>query len=584
MADGSTPSGSSQSSVLRNPLVLSILITETAERIAYYGFRAILVLYFTDGLQFTESTAVSLCAGTVALAYFSPLVGATLADSFWGRYQTIWKFSCLYCLGLCLLTLGAYSVVWGASTTTAGDSETTMLEDEVDTKDEKEDSSKENLIMERFLTFSGLLLVCTGTGGIKPCVSAFGADQVALEDTNEEKKTEERGDPMTEGSAQVGEHSNGSLIREERIREFFNSFYFCINMGALGSFAIIPLIRARWGFGAAFLVPTLFMMAALLVFASKRNSYKHRKRDESQPSLYRILQVCLKILKTRLCRSKLCTTVFSRIHSSSATSTLHFSVPSDDPDAVSIGETNTAISTTRETLVFQEAAQALHLLPLMLFFPIFWMLYDQQGSVWTLQATRLDLHGLEPEQLNVLNPLEIMILIPLFDLKIYPWLENRGFNIQPLRRMEYGMFLASVSFLTSALLEYYVQSQPPLSVSVAWQIPQITLLTVAEILLNVTGLEFAYNQAPANMQALILALYLCMTSIGDGLGALLYASIFADLSLATSMLICAISMLINLLFFSRVVQQWKPYYFFDTDGLEEITNLELKPVNHFDNS
>jgi dipeptide/tripeptide permease len=138
--------------------------------------------------------------------------------------------------------------------------------------------------------------------------------------------------------------------------------------------------------------------------------------------------------------------------------------------------------------------EALHILPLMAFSPIFWMLYDQQGSVWTLQATRLNLHGFEPKQLNVLNPLEIMIFIPLFDLKICPWLERRGFNIQPaVWRIKYGMFLAAVSFLMSTWLEHGMQSQPPLTVSVTWQIPQITVLTVAEILLNVTGLEFAYT-------------------------------------------------------------------------------------------
>jgi dipeptide/tripeptide permease len=54
-----------------------------------------------------------------------------------------------------------------------------------------------------------------------------------------------------------------------------------------------------------------------------------------------------------------------------------------------------------KSAVRRDAEQVLHLMPLMLFFPVFWMLYDQQGSVWTLQATRLDLHGFEPEQTQV---------------------------------------------------------------------------------------------------------------------------------------------------------------------------------------
>jgi dipeptide/tripeptide permease len=125
--------------------------------------------------------------------------------------------------------------------------------------------------------------------------------------------------------------------------------------------------------------------------------------------------------------------------------------------------------------------------------------------------------------------------------------------------MQYGMFLASVSFLVSGILENHIQQQPLESVHVAWQIPQITILTVAEILLSVTGLEFAYAQAPPNTQASILALYLFMTALGDGLGAALYASVFSNWNLATAMLLCALVMLVNLGFFSIVAGRWKPY-------------------------
>ena len=152
-----------------------------------------------------------------------------------------------------------------------------------------------------------------------------------------------------------------------------------------------------------------------------------------------------------------------------------------------------------------------------------------------------------------------MVFIPLFDRIIYPWLDSKGYNIQPLRRMEYGMFLTSVAFCASTLLEFSIQRQPSNSISLAWQIPQITIITIAEILLNVTGLEFFYSHAPDNMQALILAVFLCMTAIGDGMGALLFASVFRLLNSALTMIICAVCMLLNLAFFSRVARHWKPY-------------------------
>ena len=122
------------------------------------------------------------------------------------------------------------------------------------------------------------------------------------------------------------------------------------------------------------------------------------------------------------------------------------------------------------------------------------------------------------------------------------------------------MFLTAVSFCASAYLEHCIQRQPQeRSVSVAWQIPQITLLTVAEILLNVTGLEFAYSQAPPAMQTLILALYLFTTTLGDALGALLYSTVFASMDGVLSIVLCALCMLANLACFARVASTWAPY-------------------------
>ncbi len=604
-------SSSSSGSVFYNVVVLSILITETAERVAYFGFRAVLVLYFTGGLQFSESTSVSLCAATVALAYLSPLVGAALADSTWGRFRTIWRFGAVYAVGLCLLTLAAFQVE------TSPDATEAMMRDEND--DDNDDNalginkngdppvvSNANLAWERLLSFAGLFLICIGTGGIKPCVSAFGADQVVLIDepsslsspssqdgiptmtsTSDSSKREfqtshsqYRDDDQDTAAGRCTSHgeenhevrgssnddpAGGHHHQQERIREFFNSFYFCINVGALASFAIIPLVRANYGFGAAFFVPTLCMIFALGVFMSQRTAYKHRIPDPThQPSLSRVVRISFRILVENGQFS--CCPPRSRRNRRSSIDAInlggHVLLPTTLEEGEGVAsplEQSSAEMAASDQQFYDDACQVLHLMPLMLFFPIFWMLYDQQGSVWTLQATRLNLYGLEPEQLQFLNPLEIMLFIPLFDQIIYPWLERHGFNIEPLRRMEYGMFLAAVSFCCSALLESVVQNRPFNSVSLAWQIPQITILTVAEILLNVTGLEFAYSQAPSNMQAIILATFLFMTAIGDGLGALLFATVFANLNSVVSMTICAVCMLINMVFFSRVARRWKPY-------------------------
>ncbi|KAG7352880.1 POT family protein [Nitzschia inconspicua] len=528
----------SESPSIWNRVVIAILVTETAERMAYFGFRAILVLYFHNGLGLSESLSVSLFGGVSCGAYFSPLVGALLADSSWGRYHTILTFSTLYTIGLCFLTLGAYQV------SSVGRSRN---QEDPNTNPEHVEAT-DNLLYEKVATFLGLFLVCLGTGGIKPCVSAFGADQIALGESNERRKRNDthsdhrKNSDDFEESMEQEQHVEELQLQsaQEDISRFFNSFYFCINLGALSSFAIIPIIRSNFGFGAAFLVPTIFMSTALLVFLSQRRQYKHRIHNLSQPPLSRVLRHCVSLLWSRR--------GYRQVPISARKENGRRGEESQD-----------GIMTSIDLVIHEDAQQVLHLMPVMLLFPVFWMLYDQQGSVWTLQATRLNLHGLQPEQLQFLNPLQIMIFIPLFDQIVYPLMDHCGFDIKPLRRMEYGMGFAVLSFLTSALLEHFIQTRPTNSVSLGWQIPQITILTVSEIFLNITGLEFAYSQAPGNMQALILALYLFMTAIGDGLAAFLFATFFSHLSTAVTMIICAICMTANTLLFRFVARRWKPY-------------------------
>jgi dipeptide/tripeptide permease len=585
---------STNNNILHNPVILCILLTECAERVAYFGFRAILVLYFAQGLKFSDSASIALCSATAGAAYFSPLLGALLADGLWGRYKTILYFGWIYALGLGILSAAAFSVH-------------RQQQEEADNSKNQDImvDPQQQLGFERYLSFAGLFLACLGTGGIKPCVSAFGADQVTLEEECDDdgskveshhKLHQEEGTATacTMETTAAATASSTVARREERIRAFFASFYFCINVGALASFALIPVVRAHWGFGAAFFIPFVCMCFAMVVFWSQRHRYKHSHRSKSTAtrtgqivqesttlSLWTTFRACGSILYERFWNNRLvmkaafCLRLGQHAHDGHGHG--HQLVPtssSEDDESAEDGNddggggdmdmkpVDYAVRHSQQQQkdrVYKDAAQALHVLPILMMFPVFWMLYDQQGSVWTLQANRMALHGLEPEQLNVLNPIGILMFIPLFDQIIYPFLENTGWNIAPLRRMQWGMLLMSVSFCLSGLLEGYIQQQPPSSVHVAWQIPQITIITAAEILLSVTGLEFSYAQAPQNMQAFMLAIYLFMTAVGDFFGAILYSSAFSNLNLITVMNICALLMLVNLGLFSLVARRWKPF-------------------------
>ena len=576
---------------LNSFVVWSIVVTETSERCAYYGFRAILVLWFTIGLGYNENEAVAMFAMTTALAYGSPLLGAILADGGLGRYRTIFWFSLLYLVGLAFLTAAGYSS-YSMNTPEAAYTEKPALA--------------------RRLTFVGLLFACIGTGGIKPCVSAFGADQISLQ--NEDVSIQGRnysvvatnpstGTPFQEMKMERDTASsiNQSLAvdtddeypeRSKRIQEFFAIFYVGINIGALLAFVAIPMVRASWGFGAAFLFPTLFMALALGVFWSQRRKYKH---GTSASSLMQMMRVCALLMYERLRR--VCKRYCFHHHGNPLDNDQHPRLSDDasyspqnpcNPHAAQSGSRfESSASTSRqpqpEDQIIRDASQCLHILPILSLLPIFWMLYDQQSSVWTLQAIRMDLKGLQPEQLNVLNTIEIIAFVPLFDRVVYPFLKKHGvWNALPLSRMKWGMFFASLAFVTSGMLEMYIQLQSePNIVHIAWQIPQITLLSIGEVLLSVTGLEFAYAQAPPTAQAFILAVYCFMTTMGDALGALLYSGVFATMNVASAMMICALLMLFNMAIFSQVALVWKPFRSQGQDGPNHLAeDANLPPQEH----
>uniref|UniRef100_A0A336LF68 CSON011213 protein n=1 Tax=Culicoides sonorensis TaxID=179676 RepID=A0A336LF68_CULSO len=102
----------------------------------------------------------------------------------------------------------------------------------------------------------------------------------------------------------------------------------------------------------------------------------------------------------------------------------------------------------------------LGLLVLYIPFPLFWTLYDQQGSRWIFQATRLDgvvgSYRIRPEQMIALNPLFILTLIPIYKLIIYPILEKLSLGT-PLRQITIGGILTGLAFIAAFVLELNIQ-------------------------------------------------------------------------------------------------------------------------------
>ncbi|MCD7446048.1 Peptide transporter ptr1, partial [Datura stramonium] len=187
-----------------------ILGDEGCERLAYYGMSTNLVNYIQQRLNLSTAASSRSVSNWQGTCYITPLIGAFLADSYLGRYWTIASFSLLYIIGMILLTVSAsvtgLKPVCNNDTCHATSSQKTAF-------------------------FVSIYLIAVGTGGIKPCVSSFGADQFDDNDETEKKKKS----------------------------SFFNWFYLSINVGALIASSVLVWIQMNVGWGWGFGVPAVAM-------------------------------------------------------------------------------------------------------------------------------------------------------------------------------------------------------------------------------------------------------------------------------------------------------------------------------------
>jgi POT family proton-dependent oligopeptide transporter len=407
------------------PQVRHILGTEACERFSYYGMRGVLALYITtaatgggasfSGLGFSGDTATLIIHAFIFGCYITGVAGGWIADRVWGRYNTILRISLLYCAGHGVLALSELSPSPAHKTVCLA---------------------------------VGLLLIALGAGGIKPCVSSFMGDQF---DVN---------DGVTLGRA-------------------YAVFYWCINLGSVTAFLIVPWVRDTRGYTWAFAIPGLFMVAATFVFWLGRRRYVHAPLATG-PGFWQLASFAL-LKKERRAGDAFWDAARRRFGAE---------------------KVSDITATLRAVRVF-------------LFIPPFWALYDQHASTWVLQGRQMRPFDLGfaiigPDQMQAANPALIMALVPLMTLLVYPAL---GRLAAPLCRIGIGMALTAFSFAVVGWLQTRLETGE--SLTLAWQFAPYVLLTAGEVLVSTTGLEISYTLAPKSMKSTVGSLWLLTVAAGQ---------------------------------------------------------------------
>jgi POT family proton-dependent oligopeptide transporter len=302
--------------------------------------------------------------------------------------------------------------------------------------------------------YIGLALIALGSGGIKPCVSAHVGDQ--FNETN-----------------------------QHLLEKIFDIFYFSINLGSTLSTLAIPVILIKFGPGWAFGIPGILMAIATLVFWMGRDHYVHVP-PTGKTGKSGFIPVFW----------------YALTH------------PGDKKSGESFLDVARAKFSSEEVEGAKAAAAVFVVFSPI---PIFWALFDQQGSTWVLQGEKMNREvlgfHLEASQLQALNPILVMILIPVFTYLVYPLIERLGVHVTPLRKMAAGMVMAGVSFISVGLIQAVLDSGH--TISVAWQIVPYLIITCSEVMISITGLEFAYTQAPRSLKSTIMSFWLLTVSVGN---------------------------------------------------------------------
>jgi len=437
-----------------------IVGNEACERFSYYGMRSVLAGYLTGevlkgGLGQDADTATEIIHTFVFANYFMPLLGAWLSDKIIGRYHTILWVSLFYCAGHGVLACSDFvgGGVHGKLT----------------------------------CLFIGLALIAFGSGGIKPCVSAFMGDQFKPEQSH-------------------------------LLQKAYGAFYWAINFGSFFSFLVIPWIKDHHGYSLAFGVPGILMAIATFIFWLGTKHYVRvpPSRETKHAGFFKVFfhafQIRLKIVAADVRR-------------------LILPKSASESEPRHLGSYGKSFWDAARSRFSESEIDAAKSVPPILFvfalMPIFWSLFDQTNSTWVLQGQKMvpaKFLGLDigAEQMQSMNPLIVMLLVPLFTLGIYPRI---GRFASPLRRMSYGMFLAAGSYLVVAALQRQIETGAQLSV--LWQTVPYLILTAAEVLISTTGLEFAFREAAPELKSIIMSFWLLTVAFGDLLVAAI-TKIFAN--------------------------------------------------------
>ncbi|KAI1932916.1 hypothetical protein LOZ58_001770 [Ophidiomyces ophidiicola] len=471
-------------------ITFSVAFVELCERFSYYGTTVVFTNFIqrplppgsTTGAGGTHRTPGALGLGQRAStgltlfnqfwSYVMPLLGAYVADQYLGRFKTIMYSIACSLVGHSILIISAIPPV----------------------------ISRGNSAIGAFII--GMIIMGVGTGGFKSNISPLIAEQYT--ETQHFIATTKKGERVVVDPAAT-------------ISRIFHYFYLMINIGALVGQLSMVYAEKYVGFYLAFLLPTiLFCFCPLVLFLCK-NLYV---QTPPQGSVYgKAFKVWGLAMKGRWSINPIQT-----YRNFQDPNMWEAAKPSNHP-------------VKPEWMTFDDAwvdevRRGLLACGVFLWYPLFWLSYNQMINNLTSQAATMLLNGVPNDVITNLNPFSLILFIPIMDKLVYPGLRKIGFNFTPIKRITAGFIIAGCGMISASVTQHYIyklgpcgkyankcaKQNIPAPISVWVQAIPYVFGGISEIFASVTSLEYAYTKAPKNMRSLVQAVSLFMNAISAALG------------------------------------------------------------------
>ncbi|KAK8485360.1 hypothetical protein V6N13_097531 [Hibiscus sabdariffa] len=480
-----------------------ILGVEGCERLTTLGIAVNLVTYLTDTMHLGNATSATTVTNFLGTSFMLCLLGGFVADTFLGRYLTIGIFATVQATGVTILTISTV----------------------IPSLRPPKCSRESNAIctpasgIQLIVLYLALYLTALGTGGLKSSVSGFGSDQ--FDDTDPEERS--------------------------RMTNFFNWFFFFINMGSLGSVTILVYIQdnlgREWGYG----ICACAIVIGLVVFLSGTRRYRFKKLVGSP--LTQIAAVFVAAWKKRNLELPSDSTFLFDIDDTAEglnkkkkkqklphSKEFRFldRAAIKNPSGLEPNQWNLATLTDVE-----EVKLVLRMLPIWATTIIFWTVYAQMTTFSVSQATTMDRHigkfQIPPASLTFFFVASVLLTVPIYDRLIVPVLRNvlkTPQGLTPLQKIAVGLVLSIIAMIAAALTEikrlrtatsHGLTDSPTAQIplSVFWLVPQFLLVGAGEAFTYIGQLDFFLKECPKGMKTMSTGLFLSTLSLGFFVSSLL---------------------------------------------------------------